>query len=105
MDDAIDEEDLEVGTVQGKAKFENDEEAGEPSDKAVKSDNAKVPVHLWDDRIAAQLTIYWQEKGIWSKRWNFRKKQSREVLGNLCRHLRVFALKYWKTKVRKSFIK
>ena len=105
LDDKLDKENLKMGAVRGKAEIEGNEEAGEPSDKAVKSDDAKVPVHLWDDCITAQLTLHWQEKCIWSKRWNFRRKRSREVLDNLCRHLWVFALKFWKTKVRKSFIK
>ena len=28
---------------------------GEPSDKAVKSDDAAVPVHLWNEQVATQL--------------------------------------------------
>ena len=74
LNDALNEESLEMDALHGKDEIENVEEAGEPSAKAVKSDNAKVPVHLWDDRIAAQLTIHWQQKGIWSKRWNFRRQ-------------------------------
>ena len=105
IDIALDEENLEMGAVRGKDEIEYDEEAVESSDKAVKSDNAKVPVHLWDDCIAAQHSLHLQDNCIWSKRWNFRRKRSREVLDNLCRHLRIFALKVWKTRVRKSFIK
>ena len=40
IDDALDKENLEIGAVRRKAEFENDEEAGEPSAKAVKTDNA-----------------------------------------------------------------
>ena len=28
---------------------------GEPCNKAVKSDDAKIPIHLWNDRITQKL--------------------------------------------------
>ena len=35
---------------------------GEPSAKAVKADNSKVSVHLWNDGITQKLTAYWKEE-------------------------------------------
>ena len=56
MDDALDEENLEMGAVRGKAEVEGNEEAAEPSDKAVKSDDAKVPCIF--GMIVSQLSLH-----------------------------------------------
>ena len=36
-------------------------EEGEPNAKAAKSDDSKVPIHLWNDRVVEQLKEQWAE--------------------------------------------
>ena len=39
-----------------------DDNKAEPTTKAVKADNAKVPVHLWNDRVVEKLEAEWAER-------------------------------------------
>ena len=96
------------------------EEPGEAaSDKATKADNASVPEHLWNDRIAEQLMLTWKresrkEIGTHKQKRNRRGKRPLPPLVFKKAHdklrfkwaltrIRVFALKYWKKKVKRDF--
>lgn len=50
IEDALDEEYLKLGAVLDKPDHKNNQEAGELSAKATKSNNAKVPVYLLPER-------------------------------------------------------
>ena len=62
MGDALDEETLELGTVMDGPDQKDNQTTGEPTAKATKSDNARVPVDLWDYYIATELTMHWQKE-------------------------------------------
>ena len=68
--DLLEDEDLQLE----QKEVEDEEEGGEPSAKAVKADNLKVPVHLWNGRVAQKLMAYWKEKGLVEKKWQLEKK-------------------------------
>ena len=83
---------------------END---GGPTDKAVKTDDAKVPVHLWNDRIANKLTEH-QARSRSSadpppKAWDYSNPKGRAVLDQLGDALRGGLLHYWHRKLRTDF--
>ena len=58
----LEEDDLELQpTFVSQAKAEKEEVEDEYVDaKATKADNAKVPEHLWNDRIAEKLVLTWK---------------------------------------------
>ena len=43
---------------------------GGPSDKAVKSDDAAVPVYLWNERVTAKLTEFYADKTEGNNQWD-----------------------------------
>ena len=77
---------------------------GEPSDKAVKSDDAAVPVHLWNERVTAKLTELYANKAEGNNQWDFSVIEVRANLYQLTRALRWGFLGYWKQKVEKDFL-
>ena len=48
-----------------------DPEMNGPSAKAVKTDDASVPVRLWTNRIVKKLKEYWREMDLVEKRPDF----------------------------------
>ena len=84
---------------------DKEEGGGEPSAKAVKADNLKVPVHLWNDWIAQKLMRYWEEKGLTSKRWKLKEKENCKKFDHFCDVLWKGILKFQKNKVKKDFWK
>ena len=78
-----------------------------PTAKAVKTDDAKVPVHLWNDRIARKLTEH-QALSRSSgdpppKEWDYSTPKGRKVLDRLGEALRGGLLRYWHRKLRSDF--
>ena len=64
---------------------EGDKE-GEPSAKAVKSDDSKVPVHLWNDRIIEKLKDHWDSTGEGSWK-HLTLKEGSEERDEFCKFL------------------
>ena len=89
----------------GGTAVENDVKEGEPSAKAVKSDDSKVPVHLWNDRIIEKLKDHWDStgKGAWRHLTLEEGSEESETFCNLLDLLRGAVLDYWKRKVRRDF--
>ena len=52
MDDAFNEENLELGMAINEPHHKDNQVTGEPIAKATISDNAKVPVYLLDNCVA-----------------------------------------------------
>ena len=70
----------------------------------MKTNNVKVAVHLWNERVAKKLTNNWNNKGIRSMKGNFRREKDKKSLYLICEHFRGWMLKYyWKRKVEKEF--
>ena len=88
-------------------RIEVDRNEGGPTAKAVKDDDAKVPVHLWNDRIASKLTAHQARSrslgGPPPKAWDYSKPEEREVLDKLGETLRRGLLHYWHRKLRTEF--
>ena len=68
-----------------------DADLGEVADKAVKADNAKVPVALWNRRVAEKLI-------------NVTTGEERERLAAALDAIREGVLNYWKRKVQRDFM-
>ena len=77
---------------------------GEPSDKAVKSDDAAVPVHVWNEQVATQLTELYANETGGNNQWDFSVPKVRGNLYQLTRALRWGLLGYWKQKVERDFL-
>ena len=90
------------------------------ADKATKADDAAVPEYLWNDRIEDKLTQSWKKVG--RKETGPQRKQKRNRVGKktppplvfekahdklrfkwALKRIRLFALKYWKVKVKRDF--
>ena len=78
---------------------------GEPSAKAVKEDDSKVPVHLWNDRIVEKLEEEWDSTGKSSfKHLDLSKgSEDREEFDHFLDLLRGVTLRYWKRKIKSDF--
>lgn len=71
--------------------------------KAVKSDNAAVPVHLWNDRIAVKLQDLWKEESRIEPPVDFNSPADCRKFERAMDGFRVLALRRWKRNVRNSF--
>ena len=90
-------------------------------DKATKADNAKVPEHLWNDRIAEKLMLTWKRTrrkelgGVRKHCRNmtrpfkppliFKRAVDRLRFRWALKRIRKACLHYWKKKVRRDFQK
>ena len=77
---------------------------GGPSDKAVKSDDAAVPVYLWNERVTAKLTEFYADETEGNNQWDLSVIEVRANLYRLTRALRRGLLGYWKRKVERDFL-
>ena len=73
----------------------------------MKTDDAKVPVHLWNDRIANKLTEHQARRRSSAdpspKAWDYSEPKGRAVLDQLGDALRGGLLHYWRRKLRTDF--
>ena len=78
---------------------------GEPSAKAVKADDSKVPVHLWNDRVVEKLQEEWDGtgKGFLMHLDLSKGAEDREKFDDFLDLLRGATLSYWKRKVKRDF--
>lgn len=80
---------------------------GEPSTKVVKLDNAKVPIHLWNNCIATALNQCWDKeikmRTRKNRRFNFELKEHQDVLNIFLDVFREPAICCWRRRVFKSF--
>ena len=95
MDLKIKQKDVEDEDFQGNE--------GQPSAKAVKADDAKVSIHLWNDRVALKLTEHWKATGVLSKKGNLEESMDCKSLNLVCDVFWCWILKYWKRKVKRDF--
>jgi hypothetical protein len=92
-------------------------------DKATRADNAGIPYHLWNDRIAEKLEEHWKTKeyknpakttkndgspgqppSSTKPKLNLKDPLDKLKLSRLLRGLRTAATVYWKRLVKRSFI-
>ena len=66
------------------------------SDKAVKSDKAEVPRHLWDERVAKVREAVWTQYALGDSK-------SKRVVEDAIDALRMMALRWWKRRTCRSF--
>ena len=116
--EGVDLEPIEQETKEGGYQLDKDESEDEVTDKATKADDAAVPEHLWNDRIAEQLMLTWKresrkEIGSYKQKRNrgkrtpppltFKRAPDKLRFKWALRRIRRFALNYWKKKVKRDF--
>ena len=83
-----------------------DEECeAEPTAKATKSDDAEVPVKLWNDRVVEKLEEHWRDddRRTMIKLNLTPKSEDRVRFDKFSDNLRNLAVRFWRKKVRKDF--
>ena len=70
--------------------------------KAVKSDDAAVPVDLWNERVARELTRHWDASNVTPKT-DFEDPTDRNKFARVLNTMRTGCLTRWKKNVRRSF--
>ena len=70
--------------------------------KAVKSDDAAVPVDLWNERVARELTRHWTASNTPPKA-GFNNPGERDRFARVLNAMRTGCLRRWKKNVRRSF--
>jgi len=85
--------------------------------KTTNADDAAVPKHLWNDRIAENLMLTWKRdmsnrKQVQNRIFvahnppvTFKKEKDRDKFKWAMRRIRSFCLRYWKKKVIRDFDK
>lgn len=71
--------------------------------KAVKADNAAVPVHLWNDKIATKLSAFWASEKGRIPPLDFSLPADCRRFEKAMDGFRILALRRWKSRVRYSF--
>ena len=102
IEDILEDLDLKLKHKDLKDEYLKGKE-GKPSAKAVKADDSKVPVHLWNDHVALKFMDHWKATGSISKKGNLENTKDCQSLNLVCNVLWQLMLKYWKKKVKKDF--